>query len=155
MYKHIIWEWNETLLDDVQACVDAINCMLEQRQLPSLSRQRYRDIFDFPVKGCYKTLGFDMPNEDWDSMTRELHHHSQDIILIGDTNHDHDVAEELGIDCVLLTGGHQSEERLKRENTIPSPVPRTQLLTLLLPLYSTHLLTNREVRDYVRLSANS
>ena len=201
MPKHIIWDWNGTLLDDVQACVDSINCMLAPRQLPLLSRKRYRDIFDFPVKSYYARIGFDMQNEDWDSMAKEFHRHyaefseksdlredaektlatlhendaemsilsaceitilermlkernirhyfthvfgldnlyatskldqgrlllkqlglpPEDILLIGDTNHDHEVAEHLGIQCMLLTGGHQSEHRLHGTNIIHSP----------------------------------
>jgi phosphoglycolate phosphatase len=33
-------------------------------------------------------------------------------ILIGDTVHDYEVAESLGIDCILVEGGHHSKERL-------------------------------------------
>ncbi|MDR3667349.1 MAG: HAD hydrolase-like protein [Ignavibacteriaceae bacterium] len=36
----------------------------------------------------------------------------QKIVLIGDTLHDHDVAGELGIKCILIANGHQSKERL-------------------------------------------
>ncbi len=32
MPKHIIWDWNGTLLDDVKACVDAINNMLDKKK---------------------------------------------------------------------------------------------------------------------------
>ena len=38
----------------------------------------------------------------------------QHILLIGDTNHDYEVAEELGIHCLLYTNGHQDEERLSK-----------------------------------------
>lgn len=34
------------------------------------------------------------------------------IVLIGDTIHDHEVASELGIQCILIANGHQSRERL-------------------------------------------
>jgi phosphoglycolate phosphatase len=34
------------------------------------------------------------------------------IVLIGDTIHDHEVASELGIHCILIANGHQSRERL-------------------------------------------
>jgi len=34
-------------------------------------------------------------------------------ILIGDTDHDHQVAKALGIDCVLISNGHQDREILK------------------------------------------
>jgi phosphoglycolate phosphatase len=33
-------------------------------------------------------------------------------MLIGDTLHDAEVAQVLGIDCILVSAGHQSEERL-------------------------------------------
>ena len=33
-------------------------------------------------------------------------------VLIGDTEHDFEVANALGIDCLLVTTGHQSRERL-------------------------------------------
>lgn len=36
------------------------------------------------------------------------------ILMIGDTTHDYEVAAELGFQCVLVAGGHQSEERLRR-----------------------------------------
>jgi phosphoglycolate phosphatase len=35
-----------------------------------------------------------------------------DTILIGDTLHDHEVAESMGINCLLVHAGHQSKERL-------------------------------------------
>ena len=36
-----------------------------------------------------------------------------DILLVGDTAHDFEVAEKIGCDCVLLTNGHQSKQKLK------------------------------------------
>lgn len=34
------------------------------------------------------------------------------ILLIGDTIHDYEVAKEINFDCILLSHGHQDEERL-------------------------------------------
>ena len=36
----------------------------------------------------------------------------QDILLIGDTIHDYEVAQVIGIDCILIYSGHQNKERL-------------------------------------------
>lgn len=36
----------------------------------------------------------------------------KEALLIGDTRHDFETASELGSDCILLTCGHQSRERL-------------------------------------------
>ena len=37
----------------------------------------------------------------------------RDIVLIGDTIHDYDVARALGMQAVLISGGHQSDNRLR------------------------------------------
>ena len=39
-------------------------------------------------------------------------------IMIGDTTHDADVARHLGVDCILLSGGHHSRDRLIQKGTL-------------------------------------
>jgi phosphoglycolate phosphatase len=73
MITHIVWDWNGTLLNDVQACVDAINVLLERRRLPAVSRRRYLDVFDFPVRNYYLALGFDFARDDWRAVAHEYH----------------------------------------------------------------------------------
>jgi len=36
-----------------------------------------------------------------------------ETVLIGDTIHDFEVANEIGVDCILIANGHQSKQRLK------------------------------------------
>jgi len=43
----------------------------------------------------------------------KLPHPPADLLLIGDTLHDFEVAAELGIACLLTANGHQSHDRLK------------------------------------------
>jgi len=71
--QHVIWDWNGTLLDDLNACVETINRMLSKRSLPILNAARYQEVFGFPVKNCYHTLGFDLEHEDWDDVSLEFH----------------------------------------------------------------------------------
>jgi phosphoglycolate phosphatase len=59
----IVWDFNGTLLDDMQVCIDCMNIMLTERQLPSLDLVRYRNIFTFPVRDYYLSLGFDFKKE--------------------------------------------------------------------------------------------
>jgi phosphoglycolate phosphatase len=59
----IIWDFNGTLLDDTQVCIDCMNIMLGERNLHSLDLRRYREIFTFPVRDYYITLGFDFDRE--------------------------------------------------------------------------------------------
>ncbi len=54
---HVLWDWNGTLLDDVDVVVDVMNCLLVAKGLPSLERSRYREIFGFPVQEYYARLG--------------------------------------------------------------------------------------------------
>ncbi len=48
--KVIIWDWNGTLLNDTDICVSCMNRVLKKRGLELLDVQRYREIFNFPVK---------------------------------------------------------------------------------------------------------
>ncbi len=59
----IIWDWNGTLLNDLDICIDAINVLLNDRQLPLLSKERYLELFDFPVIDYYRRIGFDFSKE--------------------------------------------------------------------------------------------
>ena len=62
-YRHLIWDWNGTLLDDAWLCRDIMNLQLRRRGLPELSAERYEEIFDFPVEKYYQAVGFDWRRE--------------------------------------------------------------------------------------------
>ena len=62
-YKHIIWYWNGTLFDDAWLCVEVMNNVLSRRNMPLLTRDRYMETFDFPVKDYYRKLGFNFKSE--------------------------------------------------------------------------------------------
>ena len=192
IYKHVIWDWNGTLLDDVEIVIDAMNNLLKRRELPLLNYESYRNIFTFPVKEYYMQLGFDFLVEPFEELATEyiaelnsdkycfnlfaeaekvlkhihnmgvnqsilsasqekelndivnrlgikryfkkvvgLNNHyaaskvergkeiiidldlkSEEVILVGDTIHDYEVACEIGCDCLLVANGHQSYKRL-------------------------------------------
>ena len=57
--KQLIWDWNGTLLNDVQMCVNVMNDLLQKYKLPELSCEKYKQVFDFPVKDYYARIGFD------------------------------------------------------------------------------------------------
>lgn len=191
--KVILWDWNGTLLDDLDICLDGINILLRKRNLPLLTKHRYRQIFTFPVKDYYQMAGFDYSKEPFEIPAEEFIVHYKEMlaranlfsdafdalslckdfglnqyilsameqtslvasvqerdiapffegicgigdnyahskvenakklisllginpeetILIGDTVHDAEVANEIGVDVILVSRGHQSEERLQ------------------------------------------
>jgi phosphoglycolate phosphatase len=71
-YKHIIWDWNGTLVDDVWLVVEIMNKMLKKRHLPGIDSKKYREIFDFPVIKYYIKLGFDFSRESFENLTVEF-----------------------------------------------------------------------------------
>ena len=192
-YKHIIWDWNGTILDDLEMCVSIINELQIEYNLPKITVDKYKEIFTIPVKHYYEAIGFNFQNKSFDVIGKEwmdeyerrkyndaiihpavkeiiirthqnnqsqsiLSAYKQDTleelvehyglsnyfdhlvgasniyaygkveqgkmlmeklglekgtsILIGDTIHDFEVAEEIGADCLLTAEGHQSYERL-------------------------------------------
>ena len=63
MQKTIIWDWNGTLLDDLELSLNSVNILLKERNLPILIVDRYKEIFTFPVIDYYKAAGFDFNKE--------------------------------------------------------------------------------------------
>lgn len=62
----IVWDWNGTLLDDREICIQSMNRLLQDRELPLLTREHYLKVFNFPVKDYYQALGFDFEQEPFD-----------------------------------------------------------------------------------------
>ena len=192
-YKHIIWDWNGTLVDDTWLFVDIMNEVLKNRNLNGITLDDYRNVFDFPVQDYYRKLGFNFEDEPFEStgmdfikiynerkfeallfddtlktlnalkksgcnhsvlsaqniitLKKSISHYNLDqmfqyisgledhyaigkieqgknliknldvdtneVVMIGDTEHDHEVAEAMGVQCFLMDRGHNSTSRLK------------------------------------------
>lgn len=191
--KHVIWDWNGTLLDDTWLCVEVLNGLLARRGREPISRQDYRENFGFPVIHFYEFLGFDTDSDSFEKVSYEfigdyearwlnecslhpdakevlaaiaekglthsvlsaakqealetgishfgiqghfsalcgidnifahgkvergrqwmeqLHWDPHEVVLIGDTLHDFEVADALGTECILMGHGHHTPERL-------------------------------------------
>ncbi len=191
--RHVIWDWNGTLLSDLDLAIKAVNRLLQEENLKTTDLETYKKVFGFPVIEYYKRLGFDTsPAKFHDLCERfndyfheglhactlwpgaretleyvrrsgkiqsvlsaseqgllnksmklfqleELFHHVigiadkkagskvdrgreliakvnlpiEDTILVGDTDHDLEVGEALGIDVILVEHGHQCSTRLR------------------------------------------
>lgn len=71
--KNIIWDWNGTLLNDVDYVVGVINPMLEKHGLQKQTQDSYKAIFGFPVKDYYLKMGFDLEKNCFIKMSDEFH----------------------------------------------------------------------------------
>ena len=72
MYNSIIWDWNGTLLNDLEICLSGVNSLLEDRSLPLLTKDRYLQIFTFPVREYYSNAGFDFEKEPFEGPAEEF-----------------------------------------------------------------------------------
>ncbi|MEE0859419.1 MAG: HAD family hydrolase [Acutalibacteraceae bacterium] len=190
-YKCVVWDWNGTIIDDIQASLLSVNDMLIKRNLPVINLQQYHSYLDTPIYKFYEHI-FDLDKIPFDIIQKEFNegynkHISsnplndgvveimelleknnvkqvvvssshQDIVesgakrfdvskflecisgsydnfvgskverainviskitkdysqvvVIGDTLHDCQLANEIGADCILLSTGHQSKDDL-------------------------------------------
>ncbi len=192
-FKHIIWDWNGTIVDDAHLCIQSLNVLLAKRDLEPIDLKRYSQEFRFPVQDFYIDLGFDFSQESYNDVAQEFidYYHKyrfdcllrkdvvrllnifkslnitqsilsayrqdflnqavqffnlhkffnkidgldnnhacskldvglkhiqsinikpQNILYIGDTNHDVEVANKMGVQCILVESNHQSFARMK------------------------------------------
>ncbi len=62
-YSHIIWDFNGTILNDVQTGIDAVNVLLERYGKKKIeSVEEYRAAFCFPVIDYYEKIGLERDN---------------------------------------------------------------------------------------------
>lgn len=196
----IIWDWNGTLLDDVDISIRAVGHLTEKYGLGPMTEERHRRYFTFPILNYYKGLGFNTETMDFNEIAEEYHAHymsllpeacirdefidlintlrkrnlsqyvlsamhesllveslkhynihslfdgvyglktktagskidrgremiekenlnnfKRNIIMIGDTTHDAEVAKELGFIPVLIACGHQDRNKLESMSCI-------------------------------------
>ena len=197
MIKHLFIDFNGTLLDDIDLCLELLNKMLKDQNKELVDIKRYKEIFTFPVKNYYVRAGIDFNIESFESLAKKfmdeyvieykkcklfdgvietldflkskgfklyilsaskqsildeqckyykLISHFDKIIgiktiyanskedvakdfiynsginksealFIGDTLHDSEVANIVGIKSILVASGHQSKNVLSRANT--------------------------------------
>lgn len=190
--KTIFFDFNGTIIDDVDLCHNILNKMLIDNGYETITKERYKNIFTFPIKKYYEAAGFDFQKKSFEALSDDfiklyqqaslkchLYNHvkealevfkakgyrlvclsasqidnlkeqlchfeidkyfdailgisniyaaskveigrkyleensisSNDAIMIGDTLHDKEVCDAMGIKCVLFDGGHQSHQVL-------------------------------------------
>ena len=66
-YTCVVWDFNGTMFDDVNAGIVSTNKMLKERGIPTIpSVEYYKEVFDFPIKEYYRVLGFDFEREPYE-----------------------------------------------------------------------------------------
>ncbi|PKL87099.1 MAG: HAD family hydrolase [Ignavibacteriae bacterium HGW-Ignavibacteriae-2] len=197
-YKHIIWDWNGTLFEDVDLCCSIMNGILSRRNMSRITFEKYKEVFTFPVIEYYKRVGLDVSGKNWEILSNEfideyearkdecglyekaidilelfkskgikqsvlsaysqhtleeminrfelsqyfirlvgldniyaasklengilwmneLGHSEGEVLLIGDTVHDCEVANHIKADSLLISNGHQTKNELLKCNAV-------------------------------------
>lgn len=74
--KYIIFDFNGTILDDVAVGVKCINILIKKYlDRPLLTKEEYRELFDFPVIDYYRHVGFDFEKYSFKDIGREWMDH--------------------------------------------------------------------------------
>ncbi|MEU0667232.1 HAD family hydrolase [Streptomyces lavendulocolor] len=73
---HLVWDWNGTLLDDIDAVIGATNAAFEEIGLEPITLARYRELYRVPVPLFYEQLMGRLPTEaEWLVMDEAFHRH--------------------------------------------------------------------------------
>ncbi len=69
----IIWDWNGTLLNDVQLCNDILNSMLKKHGYNEVGDiNAYRNVFCFPIIKYYEDAGFNFSKHSFEVLANEF-----------------------------------------------------------------------------------
>ncbi|GHU67098.1 putative phosphatase [Clostridia bacterium] len=111
MITTVIWDWNGTLLDDVDACIDTENTLLSARGMLLIDKARYREIFTFPVIEYYRSCGFTFENETYEAVSDEYvagyMERNKSCGLFGDAVSALESLRQAGLVQILLTASHE------------------------------------------------
>jgi phosphoglycolate phosphatase len=58
--ESIIWDWNGTILNDVDNNINAVNMILQKRNLLAISKEEYRRKIKIPIKQFYDDIGLEI-----------------------------------------------------------------------------------------------
>ena len=68
----VIWDFNGTLIDDVDLVVQTMNGQLVRRGLAPVTVSQYRDAFGFPVEDYYRRMGMTFDQESMAEFSAEF-----------------------------------------------------------------------------------
>jgi phosphoglycolate phosphatase-like HAD superfamily hydrolase len=72
--RHIVWDWNGTLLDDQHVVVEALAAVLRDAGLPPIDLATYQRLYTRPVKVFYERLfGRPIGPDEWEHLDEVYH----------------------------------------------------------------------------------
>lgn len=70
--SHILWDFNGTILDDVEPCIKSINeLLIKYGKKPISDIDEYKKVFGFPIIDYYARIGFDFNEVSFEKLAVE------------------------------------------------------------------------------------
>lgn len=103
--RHVIWDWNGTLFDDLHVVIDAVNATIVPYGGNPITADDYRRQYTRPVRVFYDRL-LDRPvaDHEWHEIDDAFHDTYRDLLDQAGLN----TESEAAIERVQLAGGSQS-----------------------------------------------
>lgn len=70
--KTIFFDFNGTIIDDVELCYTILNKMLKDNGFNEITKERYKEIFTFPIIDYYKAAGFDFKKKSFEELSKDF-----------------------------------------------------------------------------------
>lgn len=70
-YTHVFWDWNGTIIDDLEINYLIINTLLNNRKKDVISLSQYRQVFTFPIKEFYRRVGFSIDRDEYQQLVSD------------------------------------------------------------------------------------
>ncbi|MEE1928070.1 HAD family hydrolase [Streptomyces sp. TRM 70351] len=71
---HIVWDWNGTLLHDIDAVIEATNLAFAEVGIEPITLERYRELYCVPVPRFYEKLTGTLPTDEEFAVLNEVFH---------------------------------------------------------------------------------
>lgn len=112
MYRHIFLDFNGTIIDDLDLCVELLNKFLIEQGAKTLNEDEYKHVFKFPIKQYYADAGIDFNKESYDSLSirfiKEYQPRSMSCGLFPGTVETVKKLKEMGIHVYILSASEQN-----------------------------------------------
>lgn len=103
--RHVVWDWNGTLFDDLHVVLEAVNAGLAPMGAGPIGLDEYRRHYTRPVRVFYdRLLGRPVSDEDWHLLDARFHQGYRDLLHRA---HPHRDAQS-ALDMVRRRGVRQS-----------------------------------------------
>ncbi len=104
----IIWDWNGTLLDDLDFSIYCLNILLSDfNYKQQYTKKQYHEMFDFPIIDYYKKAGFDFEKHSFDTLAKRfMEHYIKGSVHCHSNNNAHialNAFRDAGIKQVILS----------------------------------------------------